>query len=394
MLDRLKIRWMSRGPETQIWQGRGDDVIAIHAPDGRFLKLSEGARQVFGVEPELLVGRRLMDVIAPAHQDRLLEALGELSEAGPEGRTRFEARVRVGQTLGAAVEIALTRTKEGFTSVTRNIEHRLAQEALMREESQQILEMAERRNEQLANVSHEIRTPLNAVIGFADAIYGERFGPLENDKYRDYARVIHESGQHLLSLISDVLDLSKIEANEHEVETSPVAPAEVVALCADMMHLRASEAGLTITTDVDETVGTVLLDAKVFRQIILNLLSNAIKFTERGGVHVSLKPSGDELVLTVTDTGVGMSPDELAMVGERFKQARAEGVRGTRGSGIGLSLSKALARLHGGDLHLKSEAGEGTTAMLRLPLNRPEISDPGTHDPLSNVTPLPRSHRR
>ena len=272
--------------------------------------------------------------------------------------------------------MTLSRAADGLRSVTRNVEHRLAREEAIREESREVMDAAERRNQQLANVSHELRTPLNAVIGFAGAMHGEQFGPLGNDRYRDYARIIHESGDHLLSLISDILDLSKAEANATALQLGAVDVGELIELCTEMMRLRIEEAGLTLDTDIPSGLGRMMIDAKIFRQILLNLLSNALKFTEEGGITVTAQINGTRLEVAVYDTGIGMSPDDLAMVGQRFRQARQEGVRGTKGSGLGLSLSKALARVHGGELELSSQAGEGTTARLILPFRpaRPEAA--------------------
>ncbi|WOI53983.1 HAMP domain-containing sensor histidine kinase [Parvularcula sp. LCG005] len=377
-----------------IWSGPGDDVIALHGPDGRFVKISEAAQQIFGVPEDTLIGMRLMDVFAPAHQDRLLAALADVGRPNGDGTGRFEARIRISDRLGPAVEVTLARLKNGrLRSVTRNIEQRLAREETIRKEGREAVSLAARRSEQLANVSHEIRTPLNAVIGFADALYAERFGPLGNDKYRDYARVIQESGQHLLSLITDWLDLSKAEANETTLEMAPEDPGALVNLCAEIMRLRASDAGLYIATEIEPGLGPVMLDAKVIRQIVLNLLSNALKFTETGGITATVRREGAVLAISVIDTGVGMSPDDLSIVGQRFKQARSEGVRGARGTGIGLSLSKALARLHGGELKLMSSVGEGTTALLRLPFEAaPRQTNPFL-DNAPNVTSIANAKR-
>ncbi|MEM9421690.1 MAG: PAS domain-containing sensor histidine kinase [Pseudomonadota bacterium] len=377
MFGALK-KHLKLSPSSDIWAGPGEDVIAIHAADGRIEKISEGARSVFGVPADALIGRRLMDIVAPAHQIRLLQALAQVAHPNGDGVARFACRVRVGETLGAAVEIGLSRGAGGrLRSVTRNVEDRVRSEEEALAESQRTALLVAQRGEQLANVSHEIRTPLNAVIGFADAICAERFGPMGNDKYRDYAKVIHESGQHLLSLISDLLDLSKAEANETAITLEPQSPKDIVRFCAEVMRLRAEADGLYLRTEVDPTLETALLDVKIVRQIVLNLLSNAVKFTESGGVTLSVRREGAVITFSVVDTGVGMAPDELALVGTRFKQARAEGVRGVRGTGIGLSLSKALARVHGGELRLVSAAGTGTTALLRLPYEAAGSGDVG-----------------
>ncbi|ADM09662.1 two-component sensor histidine kinase [Parvularcula bermudensis HTCC2503] len=377
MFDSLKTRRRSQAWTSQEWLSGGGDVLAAHGPDGRFLVASEGAAAMFGLPAEKLIGAPIMDVVATGDQEKLLSALGQVAAPGGRDQVSFDCRTRARPGhVGQMVEISLSRTGSGFRSVTRNIEHRLERETVAKTRAEQEIQATMRRRDQLANVSHEIRTPLNAVIGFADAIYGEQFGPLSNDRYRDYARIIHDSGQHLLSLLSDILDLSKAEANETPLQLEPEDPAELIRFCVDIMQLRASEAGLTLRFDggSDQLGDRVFLDAKIVRQIILNLLSNALKFTEKGEITLASKREGESLVMTVSDTGVGMSPDDLSRVGRRFHQARSEGVRGARGTGIGLSLSKALARVHGGELTLMSRLGEGTTATLRLPY-RPAQED-------------------
>lgn len=368
MINLLRISRTSR--LDPVWKAHGDDVLALHGADGRFTFLSDAAGRLFGGTSDDWVDRRLMDVVAPSDQRRLLSALSGLSRSPVEDRACFEGSLA--QT-GRHVEISLSRTATGYRSVTRDISQRVERDRRLRSKAQAILDDTARRSEQLANVSHEIRTPLNAVIGFAEAIHGEQFGPLQNEKYRDYARIIHDSGEHLLTLISDILDLSKAEANETAVNPAPASIEEVVRLCTDIMRLRIAEASLSLNVEIGSGLENVVLDVKIVRQVLINLLSNALKFTERGGISVRAAAVGEWIELSVQDTGIGMSPDDLIRVGTRFRQARAEGVRGARGTGIGLSLSKALARVHGGELLLTSAAGKGTCATLRIPLRHGEV---------------------
>ncbi len=349
-----------------LWAGRGDDVIALHGPDGRFKRVSASAEGVLGRSAASLVGGRLTDVVRA--EDHAL-VLSGLAGAAKEDRARFECRIDH-PSGPRRVEISLARTARGLRSVIRDCEERAGRERAIQAESADAAWFANKRTEHLVNVSHEIRTPLSAVIGFADALQRESFGPVGHDKYRDYARLIHDSGQHLLSLVTDLLDLSKAEANEVALEREAVRVEDLVRVCADIVRLQAEEAGLYVKVEVETELPRLMLDPKVIRQIVLNLLSNALKFTEQGGVTLRVGIEDGMLVLTVQDTGVGMSPGDLALVGRRFKQARTEGVRGARGTGIGLSLSQALARVHGGELQLASAVGAGTTARLTLPLDQ------------------------
>ncbi|MGV6821222.1 MAG: sensor histidine kinase [Parvularcula sp.] len=367
-LGALKLPWGKRPPSQIVWSGDGDDVIALHRPDGRFLRVSEGASSLFGCSAAALSGKRLMDVVVAADQPVLLAALARVSRPDGPGRARFDCQLRHGDDERAHAEIALARLPDGnIRSVTRPIEHRLTRERQYIEQKERALDLAARRNDHLANISHEIRTPLNAVIGFADALYREHFGSLGTERNRDYARAIHESGVHLQSLITDLLDLEKAEANEMTVEPEAVDPADLVRFCVDVMQLQAQQAGLYLECDLGPAIGEVMLDVKIVRQILLNTISNALKFTNEGGITIKLRHTDDQVTIAVVDTGVGMSPDDLAKVGHRFKQVHREGVRGAKGTGIGLSLSKALARAHGGELSLVSQSGKGTTALLRVP---------------------------
>lgn len=371
----------------------GAEVIALHGPDGRFKTVSASAARLFGMPPEALIGRRLSDLIVAEHQTTMLEALATLASVSGPGIARFDACLRGPEAVTA--EFSLARTARGFRSVIRSIDDRLARERAARDESSRIAKSVARRAEQLANVSHEIRTPLNAVIGFADAIHAERFGPLANDRYRDYARIIHDSGQHLLALISDILDLSRAEANATTISLAPESPADLAQFCIELMSLRAAEAGLKLHLQVGPGLGRAALDAKIIKQILLNLLSNAIKFTESGEVSLRVAAEQGQLSFVVTDTGVGMSPDDLARIGERFLQAREHGVRGQRGTGIGLALATALARVHGGELRVQSEVGTGTIATLRVPLISALIDKTSeAQRPAGNVHRLPIAARR
>lgn len=235
------------------------------------------------------------------------------------------------------------------------------------------------KSQYLASVSHELRTPLNAIIGFSDVMKARLFGPLPA-RYAEYADLIHESGQHLMDLIGDVLDMSKIEADKYELVEESFDIAEIIAISTKLMRLQAEEAGLSLTVDAMEGPIMVKADRKALRQILLNLLSNAVKFTPDGGaVVVMTRASGNKLVLAVGDSGVGIDPSEAERLGQPYTQAASARETDKRGTGLGLSLVRALAELHGGKMSISSRKGQGTTVSVSLPILEEERGTLGTH---------------
>lgn len=218
----------------------------------------------------------------------------------------------------------------------------------------------------LASMSHELRTPLNAILGFSDVMRQKLFGELPG-KYAEYAQLIHESGQHLLDLITDVLDMSKIEANRYELALEPMDAREPVQAALRIVRVQADEAGVKLRAALPPKPIDVDADRRAIKQIVLNLVSNAIKFTPRDGiVTVGLAARGKDLELVVADTGVGISEEDLQRVGRPYEQAEAG--KKAQGTGLGLSLVRAFAELHGGQMTLESRLGAGTAATVTLPV--------------------------
>lgn len=220
----------------------------------------------------------------------------------------------------------------------------------------------------LAAVSHELRTPLNAILGFSDILAGEYFGKLENDRQREYVALIHQSGAHLLSVVNTMLDVSKIEAGRYELMPEPFAVADSVRTCEQMLALQARQKGVLLTTRVPAEVGEVVADQRALQQILINLVGNAVKFTDKGGlVTIEAVRIGRDLVLSVSDTGIGIPAEQLDAIGQPFVQVQNEYTRKYEGTGLGLSLVKGLVALHGGSFAIRSNAGEGTLITVTLP---------------------------
>ena len=223
----------------------------------------------------------------------------------------------------------------------------------------------------LATMSHELRTPLNAIIGFSDIMAAQVLGPVGNPKYLEYAADIRNSGQHLLAIINNVLDLSKVEAGRFELHEEDVHLASVVAAGLKFVKQQASESGLSVKSEIGSEL-TLYADERALKQIVINLLSNAVKFSrENGSVAVSaFLDDGGALVLNVTDDGIGIPEKDVKRVLEPFRQADEPLIRKRSGTGLGLTLVKSLVELHGGSVRLDSVFGSGTTVSLRFPAAR------------------------
>ena len=228
------------------------------------------------------------------------------------------------------------------------------------------------KSEFLANMSHELRTPLNAIIGFSEILSGEHLGPLSNIRYLEYASDIHSSGQHLLSIINDVLDMSKIEAGKLQIHEEEIALAPLLSSSLRMVRERARKQRVELVCKMVGSGHSILADERAIRQCLLNLLSNAVKFSPQGGritVDVAVDPAG-RTVLTITDEGIGMSEEEQERALQPFGQAHSATTRTYGGTGLGLPITQGLIEAHGGVMTITSRPGEGTRVAIVLPAER------------------------
>jgi signal transduction histidine kinase len=239
------------------------------------------------------------------------------------------------------------------------------------EANRQLAAATEAKSRFLANMSHELRTPLNAIIGFADVLGQKMFGEL-NPKQDEYLADIGTSGRHLLDLVNQVLDLSKVEAGRMDLEPNEFSPAETIRASVAFVRERAAAHRIEIASGVPADLPMVVADERKLRQILLNLLSNAVKFTPDGGwIGISAQTTEDELRIAVKDTGIGISAEDQAKVFEEFRQVGQHTDRSREGTGLGLTLAKRFAELHGGRLWVESAVGKGSTFTLAIPMRRP-----------------------
>ncbi|MEH2588630.1 ATP-binding protein [Bradyrhizobium sp. AZCC 1721] len=390
------------------------DVISRHNRSGAVEFISPAAEAMLGTPGARLTGHGLFDRVHVADRPAYLTALSDAARGSEQRSVEFRLRrdaVR-GQNASADfiwVEMRCRPLEQvspeaDVVAVMRDVTDRKIQE--------QALEMARTAAEQadasktrfLATMSHELRTPLNAIIGFSEMIVHEEAMMLDAARRREYAQLINDSGQHLLSVVNGILDMSKMETGNFEISPEPFAPRAALLHCCNLLALKARDNGVDLITRAAEDLPVMNGDPRAFKQIALNLITNAIKFTERGGsVTVSAAVEGSRLMLSVTDTGVGIPAEDLARIGDPFFQAGKTYQRKHEGTGLGLSIVKGLVGLHNGEMNVQSRVGEGTTVAVTLPLDfapslttsnnvatlkpaeRPESQDPESQDEVHQV---------
>ena len=350
------------------------DAEIIEALRRTPLRKGEGAIGRSGITGE---PTEIPEILDPSYQSRVRELL---VESGLRALLTVPL-LREGHVLGALV---VNRKAPGpFTAETVELLKTLATQSALAIQNARLyreisdkgrqLEVASRhKSEFLANMSHELRTPLNAILGFSEALGERYFGEL-NEKQDEYVKDIHGSGKHLLSLINDILDLSKIEAGKMELELADFDLPAALQNALILVKERAQRHGVTLGLEIAPGIGTIRADERKFKQIMLNLLSNAVKFTPEGGaVAVAAKPNGSAIEVSVADTGPGIAPADQAAVFEEFKQVGRDSARKAEGTGLGLSLAKRFVELHGGAIRVESAVGKGATFSFTLPIRHGE----------------------
>ena len=334
------------------------------------LALDAGGRVVsaFGYAPEgidagALLGRGVVETAVQADRSALAAAYASAVISGASS-CMFAPAGASDRTCA----LDLKRASDGRVSgVLRDATAAAAKEAELIAAREEAENLNTGKSRFLANMSHELRTPLNAIMGFSDVMKAKLFGELP-PKYAEYAEMIHDAGSHLLDLINDVLDISKIEAERYELNRESIDAREAVSAALRLTRLQADRAGISLRGLLPPDVLEADADPRAVKQIVLNLISNALKFTPQGGsVTVSAQGYGEELEIVVSDTGVGIAEADLLRIGRPYEQA-GDAANKTRGTGLGLSLVRSLAELHGGSMSIESRLGEGTSVTVRMPV--------------------------
>ena len=346
------------------------DVVIRHGRNGSVLSAPRAAESIVGVQASELLGNGLFDRVHVADRPAYLAALADAASLNEE--RSLELRIRCGAGQFRWVDMRCLPRESGagereVIAVLRDISERKLQDRAIETARAESERADAAKIRFIATISHELRTPLNAIIGFSDMLTNESLD-LDPRRRLEYAKLINDSGRHLLSVVNGILDVSKIENGNFEITREPFTPAPAIESCADLLALKAQDAGVELTMRIAPDLPEVAADRRAFNQILINLISNAVKFTPRGGrVTVSARCDGPKLAVTVEDTGVGIGETDLPRLGEAFFQGRASYDRRHDGTGLGLSIVKGLVHLHGGEVDIKSRLGEGTRVTVRLP---------------------------
>ncbi len=367
------------------------DLITRHGADGRIRFASPAARNLLGRAPEQLLGAAPASLVHPDDLKTLQAAFVEASYFGRAAAA--EVRLRRADGTHVWTEMRCRPAQPAGTeaadivAVTRDISERKAHERELIDARDEAQAASKAKSHFLANMSHELRTPLNAILGFSEVMTHEMFGPVGSARYLEYAHLINELGSHLLELINGILDMSKIEAGKFELSEETFDFEDVAGQALAFVKMQADRKGVALKMTVPEDCRRIVADKRAVKQVLVNLLTNGVKFTPRGGA-VAMRAARDDagIVLSVSDTGVGISQADLKRLGQPFEQAEGAHVRTQEGTGLGLALVKALAAMHGGEAAIELVLGEGTTVRVRFPY----AATGKDGERMAPVCPLPR----
>jgi PAS domain S-box-containing protein len=366
----------ARADELEAILDTATDGVIVFDGRGKIDNMNRAAEALFGVEASQYLGRYFTDLLADESQKAALDYLDGLAANGVasvlnDGREVI-GRVPAGGLIPLFMTMGRIGASDKFCAVLRDITHWKNVESELVAARRAAEAANAQKSDFLAKISHEIRTPLNAIIGFSEVMIGERFGPIGNDRYRSYLHDIHVSGAHLLSLINDLLDLSKIEAGKLELQFEAVPVNAAIQECVALMQPQANRERIIIRTSLSSEVPNVVADQRSFRQILLNLMSNAVKFTRAGGqviVSSSLEASG-EVVVRIRDTGIGMSEKDIETALKPFRQVSVSRDDREHGTGLGLPLTKALVEANRATFAIDSAVNQGTLVRITFPTTR------------------------
>lgn len=368
---RDNARWLSFLAENSF-----DMIARFDARTRRLSYVSPACRRLSGYEPEEALAMSIEEVVHADDLPEVLASLAALASSGDYATALYRQRRKDGTYVW--VDTSLTRLDDPETgssdivAVVRDASERMRFEAELRQAKEEADAANQAKSAFLATMSHELRTPLNAIVGFAEIIQNEVMGPFGNERYRSYITDIHSSSTHLVQLINDILDLTKAAAGKLDLNEDTIDLGETIRAIARLCRAPIEKAGVGITIDLPPALPLLRADERKVRQVLFNLIGNAVKFTPPGG-SLSVRAACDPrtgVSLTLTDTGIGIAPDDLDRVLQPFVQVDSALARQHAGTGLGLPAVKAIMEAHGGRLMLDSVLGKGTAATVTFPPER------------------------
>ncbi|MCL1474506.1 PAS domain S-box protein [Argonema antarcticum A004/B2] len=375
-----------------------DLMFCVHQ-DGTFLDFKVSKEEDLYLHPSQFLGKKVAEVLPG---DLSQQIMSHMEQALQTGLSQiFEYQLTIGGNLRHYEARLVVSGQEEVLSIVRDITQRKQTELELRKAKEDAETSSRSKSEFLANMSHELRTPLNAILGLSQLLGQQIFGAL-NKRQKEYVNCIHSSGEHLLALINDILDLSKVEAGKEELTLMPISVSELCNYCLSLVYEAAFTKGLQLTIEVDPEADFCVADERRVKQMLLNLLSNGIKFTPAGKVELIVRKVPGAIAFTVADTGIGIAPEHLPLLFQSFCQLDSDLNRRYEGTGLGLVLTRKLALLHGGDVTVRSVLGKGSQFTLFLPerrlkvLSRVELeqhSSPEARDRVSDRRQL-KTHNR
>jgi two-component system, cell cycle sensor histidine kinase DivJ len=381
------------------------DLVIHHDATGSVEQVGTNCESLFGLQARALIGRGLFEHIHVADRPAFLKCLAEATRSPTTVCAMLRLRAGMITANGPTfrwIELrahacSTSKLQDGSStpavlSILRDVTDAKAQAEELNAARTALEDHGVWKDQFLANVSHELRTPLNAIIGFAEMLSNPQLAPQLPERRREYASIIQQSGQHLLSVVNSILDMSKIQSGTFDIAPEAFDMAPLIDLCCDMVKLKAQENKIELVRAYPHTLEEIVGDKRACKQILINLLSNAVKFTPaRGRVTVDVQPDGNYFSISVSDSGIGIAAPDLARLGDPFFQAGASYDRHYEGTGLGLSVVRGLVGLHGGTMSIESELGKGTRVSVRLPLDCRQIA--ATKNKSAKIETIPRRSR-
>lgn len=386
----LDLTAMPAGSDSSSLQRERDDAISLLTSvfdvsevgiivtdhKQRVIRVNDSFIRIYGWKREELIGRLFSELVAPAEREQAQRNHEEFIKSGIRSSGEMKILRRdnnVANALYTTAALELSHGRRFQVTTIMDITLRKQMEMTLRYAKEQADAANQAKSQFLANMSHELRTPLNAIIGFSEMMMKETFGPLGNERYKEYLGDIHVSARHLLEIINEVLDMSKIEAGRVELDEEYFNVEQLLQAVTRMMASRAFSSGLTIREEIQENLPPLYADSRLLRQVFINLVGNAVKFSNTNGVIIvkaHLTETGG-MQLLVKDEGIGIPRDRIMDALEPFGQVGVNAEhQANQGTGLGLPLAKAMVELHGGSLRIESDLGVGTTVFVDMPPQR------------------------